>query len=251
MKKIGLIFLYIIFAQLIKANNIDELYKSANNLYKNQQYDSALTVYQSLLQQGIYQSDVYFNIGNAHFKKKQIGKAILNYERAKKLNPDDEDINFNIEVANSKLIDKIEPLPLIFYKKWWNNVSELFSISAWSKIAIICTFIFSISIAIFFITRVVFIKKFLFYNSILMLIVVILSILFANYKSNLINNNNYAIIMPISLTVKSSPDAKSTDLFVVHEGLKVEIIDNIEEWSEIKLANGEKGWVKNTNFEKI
>ncbi len=84
-----------------------------------------------------------------------------------------------------------------------------------------------------------------------MLLVVILSLLLANYKSNLINNNNYAIIMPISLTVKSSPDAKSTDIFVVHEGLKVEVIDNIEDWSEIKLANGEKGWVKNTSFEKI
>lgn len=251
MKKTVLIFLCIIFVQITKANNINDAYNSANNLYKNKQYDSALTIYQSLLQQGVYQSDVYYNLGNVYFKKKQISKAILNYERAKKINPDDEDINFNLEVANTKLVDKIEPLPLIFYKRWWNNTSELFTISAWSRIAIICTFLFSISIAVFFITKLVFIKKMLFYNSILMLLVVILSILLANYKSNSINNNNYAIIMPISLTVKSSPDAKSTDIFIVHEGLKVEVIDNIEDWSEIKLANGEKGWVKNTSFEKI
>ena len=251
MKKLTLLILSILIFNNIKANSIDDLYNTANNLYKQQQYDSALTIYNSMMQEGIIKADIYFNIGNVYFKKKEYGKAILNYEKAKKLNPSDEDVIFNLEVANTKIIDKIEPLPKPFYKRWWINFADLFTINGWSIISIVFLTLFAFAIAIFLISKNVFLKKVLFYNSFLLLFISIISIFFARYINNELNKNNYAIITPISATIKSSPDDKSTDIFVIHEGLKVEIVDNLENWSEIKLENGEKGWIKNSLFEKI
>src|SRR5205814_836623 len=128
------IFLLLTLRSASAAGNELKLYHEANMSYQKQDYESAIRQYEDLIKLGAKSSEVYFNLGNSYFKTGNIGKTILNYERAKKLNPADEDIDFNIKIASLKVVDKIEPVPEIFYQRWLNSVSSLLSPDTWSQI---------------------------------------------------------------------------------------------------------------------
>jgi hypothetical protein len=177
--------------------------------------------------------------------------AILYYEKAKKLNPGNEDINFNIKVTNNKITDRIEPLPEMFYKRWYRNLVELFSVDNWARIVIL-SFILSLSFGLLYvISQRVLLRKVGFWTGIIFFIISLISVLFSVQNYHTLQNNTEAIIFTPTVTIKSSPDEKSIDLFVLHEGAKVQILDNIGNWYEIRIANGSVGWLLTSSVEKI
>jgi tetratricopeptide (TPR) repeat protein len=250
MKK--LIFILFFFGGIINANAQPEnLLKEANNLYAANQFDKAIKVYENIVNQGLESSELYFNLGNAYYKNGQLTKAILYYERAKLLSPNDDAIQFNLDLVNQFVVDKIEPLPIPFFLKWGQSILNMFTSNGWAYINIF-TFILMLVLAGFFVfARTIQIKKSSFSLAIAFLALSLFSFVLAGKQNSKLTHRNSAIIFSPTVTVKSSPDESGTDLFVVHEGLKVEIKEEIGGWADIKLEDGNAGWVKKGVFERI
>jgi len=251
MKKNVLLVVVLFLALFTYATENQLIIAKANKAYAEGLFTNAVDLYKQVLNSGNESWEVYYNLGNSYYKMNDFASAILFFEKAKKLNPGNEDINFNLKVTNNKIADKIEPLPEMFYKRWYRNLVELFPVDPWARITIL-TFILSLFFALFYvISQRVYLRKMGFWAGILFFIVSLMSVhfTFQNYKT--LQNNTEAIIFTPTVTIKSSPDEKSIDLFVLHEGTKVKILDNIGNWYEIRIASGSVGWLPVSSVEKI
>lgn len=226
-------------------------YQKANNLYQKNSFDSAAKIYEKLIAEEYHSLEVYYNLGNCYYKTNKTAKAILNFERALKLKTNDEDILFNIKVAQLKVVDKIETVPEIFYVRWTKNIASIFSDDGWGKVITICVWLMFLFAAVYAISQSSILKKVSLLFSFTFLIITSVAWFLAkqNYESAKINKS--AIIMSESVYVKSSPGENNTDLFLLHEGTKATILDEFENWQKIKIANGNVGWVKKSDIEKI
>lgn len=223
----------------------------ANKAYSDGLYTNALELYKQVIKDGYESADLYYNIGNVYYKMNDFTSAILFYERAKKLNPGSEDIEYNLKVANSKISDKIEPIPELFYRRWYTSLARQFSADTWAKMGII-VFILSLVLAAFYvISRILFVRKLGFWLGIVLLFLSAFCLLFAYQNFSNLKNQTEAIIFAPTVTIKSSPDDKSIDLFVLHEGTKVQLLDQIGNWFEIKIVNGSIGWLPASSVERI
>lgn len=232
-------------------NPAHESFARANVLYEKQAYDSAAILYENLVSQGVTDAAVFYNLGNCYFKTNLIGKAILHYERALLRDPSDESIRFNLELARAKNTDKIDAIPGLFLTEWLRDFSAWANSNTW---AVISVALFPTGLALlflFFFARTLMAKKLGFYTGLFALLISGLSFYFAKKQHNTLFHNRYAIILSPSVTAKSSPASNGTSLFVIHEGLKVEITDKVGNWNEIKLPNGHTGWVETSTLERI
>jgi len=251
MKK--LIYLTIALYTVLYANaqEADSLLVKANNLYAQAKFDEAIIVYENILKIGYEAPEIYYNLGNAYYKKNVLSQAVLNYEKALLLAPNDEDIQYNLELANRLVVDKIEKLPVFFMRAWVNSWRNIFSSDVWAYISIIAFIVTLLFISFYLYSRRIGFKKLSFSLSFLTLLLCIVSLTFSYQQKQKVISGSTAVIMSPSVTVKSSPDASGTDLFVLHEGTKVWIEDKVSDWQEIKLSDGSKGWLKAENLEVI
>ncbi|MBP7850321.1 MAG: tetratricopeptide repeat protein [Lentimicrobiaceae bacterium] len=238
--------------QALKANpTYQQQIQGANSSYQNGNFENALEQYLSVYEAGMEAPELLLNIGNTYFKLNDIPAAILFYERALRLSPRDEDIRFNLGLAQSRIIDKIEEVPQVFFIRWWHMLRDSFPIRHWARFSLIGLLLTLTFTAIYLISRRLWVKQLFFWVALISLAVTLHAILFAHQQRSNNINKPEAIIFTPTVTVKSSPDDGSTDLFVIHEGTKVRITDNIGDWMEIRISSGSKGWIKNTDLEKI
>lgn len=233
----------------LKAQNTD--LQSAAEAYSKGEYVKAVELYQNVLETSGESAAVYYNIGNTYYKMNKIAPAILNYERALLLNPGDNDARFNLEIAKLQTIDKIEPVSKFFVSEWIESLQNIFGTDAWSKIGIISFLLLIGSLVLFFFSRKIILKKIGFYTGIVWLVFTIAANSFAYGQKQKLAERNYAIVFAPTVTIKSSPDNSGNDLFVLHEGTKVLIKSKLGEWSEIQIADGNVGWIKNNDIEVI
>jgi tetratricopeptide (TPR) repeat protein len=251
MKKNILIIVIAFLALFSYATENQLIIAKANKAYTDGLFTNAVDLYKQVLASGNESWELYFNMGNSYYKLNDFASAILYYEKAKKLNPGNEDINFNLKVTNNKIADKIEPLPEMFYKRWYRNLVELFPVDTWARITTL-TFILSLFFTLFYVmSQRAYLRKIGFWAGILFFILSLLSVHFSIQNYTTLQNNTEAIIFAPTVTIKSSPDEKSIDLFVLHEGTKVNILDNIGNWYEIRIINGSVGWLPASSVEKI
>lgn len=241
----------LLFSFSVRASGPDSLMQTANNAYNEGLYDSALNVYHRIMDQGFESAKLYYNMGNAYFKNRNIPSAILYYEKAKKLAPNDEDIDFNINLANSMIVDKIEKIPELFYTRWWNYFYNLFNANTWAVIAVVSWFILIFFIGIFILSKTRGAKKTAFYFGVLFLLISIAVFGLASQKYYYTREHQDAIIFTPTITVKSSPTMNAVDLFVIHEGTKVHILDQVNDWVKIRIPNGSIGWLPAKSLERI
>jgi tetratricopeptide (TPR) repeat protein len=227
------------------------LFKQANDEYVKAQYQQAISTYQQILNDGCHSEAVYFNLGNAYFKIGDVPSALLNYEKAHKLAPGDEDVKFNIYFANSKTSDKVEPAPEFFATRWWHNIILHFSIRTLSVLSILLLIAGSGLFVLYQFANIVFLKKAAFYLGMLLLLAGILAVFITNRQSHYFNDYRQAIIFSGSVNIRSAPVDEGVTLFVLHEGTKVSILDNSNGWLKIQLANGTEGWIHETDIKEI
>lgn len=227
------------------------LIRAGNDYYKKGDYQKAIVSYEGVLHNGYESAELYFNLGNAYYKAGKIAPAVLNYERAKRLNPTDDEIKFNLELARNHTVDKIILVPDFFLKRWVNDLSETLSSNSWAYFCIISFFFFLVTFILYLFAWKAGIKKSSFWISLLLFVISVASFDFSYQQKKLITDQNTAIVFTPSVTVKSSPDAKGTDLFVLHEGTKVKITDQVGNWREILIGNGSKGWLLSSDMEVI
>ena len=233
------------------AVNVDALMADANKNYSSGKFDEAVKAYESIVSQGYISDLLYYNLGNAYFKTKNISAAILNYERALLLNPGDENIKFNLDLAKTFTVDRIEPLPEFFMFSFFNKFRQFMSTNGWAYTGLFF-FIVSLVLAYFFwFTYNPNIKRITFSSGILTIIITLLSFTFSYQQKNSIVNHGYGILTPSIIAVKSSPGESGKDLFVLHAGTKVKIIDLVADWYEIRIADGNIGWILKETMEKI
>jgi len=232
----------------LKANNLNIKLDSAAVYYQNSKYEQAIEIYETVLSGGYESAELYYNLGNAYYKSNKFPYAIANYERALKLNSTDEDILFNLQLANTHVVDKIEVLPEFFLKSWGQSLVRIFTSNQWAIISIASFIIGLVLILLFFLSDSPLMRKLTFWIGLLLIIEAGFSFNFSGKQKKAVLNEPEAIIVTPSVVVKSSPDAMGTELFLIHEGLKIKVTNNNGEWSEIKLSDGNKGWVKTSDF---
>ena len=222
-----------------------------NALYSNQKFEEAINVYEQILASGKESDELYFNLGNAYYKTGNAINAILNYERALLLKPNDEDIKFNLDIANQFIVDNIEGLPKPFFVRWRESVINKFAADTWAKISVVCFVVFLMLLGFYIFSKSANIKRFSFLIGILVIVISLFTFSFASKQKQNITHRASAIIQCPRVTVKSSPSETGTDLFLIHEGLKIEITDSLNNWKEIKLLDGNKGWLTDSCIIRI
>jgi tetratricopeptide (TPR) repeat protein len=246
-----ILLLFYGFTRCVYGNSNDTLIKSAAKHYKAGEYGKAIENYEKVLASGFESPELYFNLGNAYYKAGILASSILNYERAKRLSPGDEDVNYNLELARRHVVDKIDALPEFFITAWINKIINITSSDHWANVSIVSFVIFLVLVSVFLFSAKTGLKKFSFLTGIIVIIISAASFIFSMKQRNDLLKHDYAIIFNPTVTAKSSPDEAGTDLFVVHEGTRISITDSIGEWKEIKLSDGNKGWVHKTSIAVI
>lgn len=248
MKKIAIILLLLVTVSVANGQTKAQ----ADSAYVNNDFAGAVEMYESILANQGEAADIYYNLGNSYYKMDNIAKAILNYERALLLNPGDGDIRFNLELAQSKAVDKVTPISEMFFVSWIRSITNLMSESGWAKLAITTFILMLLSLILYFFSQKIVLKKIGFIVAVCLLFICVISNVFASNQKKEAQNHGSAIIMAPSVTVKSTPNEGGTDLFILHEGRKIMIKDNtMKEWKEIQLEDGNAGWVPTSVIEVI
>lgn len=222
-----------------------------DSAYMRKDYAAAIQIYENLLRTG-EAAELYYNLGNSYYKSNDIARAILNYERALLLKPGNGDIRANLEIARSKTIDKVVPVPEIFFVAWTKSLINCLNTNAWAKFGIISFIFLLVSLCLYFFAKRTIWKKTGFITGLVFLVFVVLSNVFAAQQKSRLTQRNEAIVLSPSVTVRSTPSESGTSLFVLHEGHKVMIKDDsMREWKEIHLEDGKVGWVPASAVEVI
>ena len=237
--------------QQISSSLEDATKAEGDSAYMKNDYASAIQIYEALLNRG-EAADIYYNLGNSYYKAGDIAKAILNYERALLLQPGNCDIRANLEIARSKTVDKVEPVPEIFFVSWTKSLINSMSVDSWAVCGVVCFILLIVSLYLFIFSKQIVLKKAGFISGIVFLAVTILANVFANQQKDELTNRNSAIVINPSVTVRSTPSESGTSLFILHEGHKVGVKDgSMKDWKEIRLEDGKVGWVPASAIEII
>ena len=223
----------------------------ADSAYARGQYQQAIKDYEALLKQGAA-PELYYNLGNAYYRTENITRAVLNYERALLLSPGDRDIRFNLQIANSKTIDKIVPESEMFFFTWYRLLVNLMSVDGWAVTALVSLALVVVLLLVYLFSSRIGLRKVGFFGGFALLVLFVFSNIFAWQQRQELLHRKGAIVMTPSVTVKSTPAQNGTDLFVLHEGTKVTITDDsMKGWKEIRIADGKEGWIESKKIEEI
>lgn len=231
-------------ARGLQAQAPEELLRQANQLYQQGKVAEARDAYEKVVATGYVNGILYYNLGNAYYKSGNIPRAILNYERAHRLMPDDDDLRHNLQLANLILTDRIEPAPRLFLWDYWDAVKNWFSFQGLTLTVYLGFILIISSGAAVILARTYALRK----TAVLMgtgaalFFMFVLSLFIARAKD--LDRSDEAIVIVQIVTIKNSPDAKSSDAFVLHGGVKVEVIDRLNDWVKIRLADAKVGWME-------
>lgn len=255
MKRIFLILsLILVVAGFAKANDKEDynkMWDDANTAYINANYLKAIATYDSIVDAGYESHKLYYNLGNAYFKSCKIGKAMLNYNRALLLSPNDSDTKHNILVTSTYVKDNIQSVPEFFLVRWFRALRQTASSNTWAIMSLVAFVLATSSVLLYLLVSKIAIRKIGFFGAIVCLLCFIVFTSYSVVEKNDLINSTSAIVMSSAASVKSSPDNSSKDLFVLHEGTKVTIISTLNRWAEVVIADGKKGWIPEGSIEII
>ena len=228
-----------------------EHWEAGNKAYIEGDYNKAIAEYRAILDGDEYSMKLYYNLANAYFKVGSIGKSILYYNKALRIAPSQEDIRHNLAIAEAQTKDRIVAIPEFFINRWLRTLRNTMSCGAWSLLSLLFFGVLLSFTLLFLLASRIRWRKVGFYGALFSLVMFVAVTLFAISSRNDILQHEEAIVMGSAVSIKSSPDRSATDLFVLHEGTKVRIIAEVDEWREIVIADGKKGWVEVKNIEQI
>lgn len=237
--------------ELAPSYSPEQAWSDANDAYIAGEYRRASELYERIVADGKLSTKLYFNLANAYFKQDELGKAILYYHRAQLLSPGDEDIRHNLAIAESRTKDRIEAVPEFFVKTWLRSVRNMLSCTTWTVISLCLLAMTLVFGLLFVLAQRLAVRKGGFYGMLAMLLLFITTTWFAAAERRAMLDREMAVVMTSTASVKSSPDRSATDLFVLHEGTTLRVVGSLDEWSEVVIADGKKGWVESSKIEQI
>ncbi len=231
-------------------NKALEVFRKANSDYEEGDYRSALEKYQKVAK-GYASASLFFNIGNCYFKMKRIPEAILFYERARRLDPGNEAIQHNLDLARQRTVDKVEAVPNVGLVEWWKGLIMGAGPATWPVFAVVFMVLASAFFLFFFYSQWVSLRKTGFYLGVIFLPCSLFCVYASWQYVHYMEDSGEAIILTDKVNVKGAPGPDSKDVFVLHAGTKVEILESRKKWHEIRIPDGHVGWIKKRTCEII
>lgn len=235
----------------LSKDSVDMLKIQADSAYANEDFENAERIYLQLAEQG-ESATIYYNLGCTYYRQDIISKAVLWFERAAQLDPSDDDIRFNLAMARGKTVDRIVPRHEMFFVSAWKTLMHSQSVTEWAYWAIGAFILCLMLVALYLYCSAVTLRKIGFFGAIIALLLCILFNILAYSLRNYNTTHTAGIVMEPAVTVRSTPTKSGTDLFVIHEGTRVEIKDNsMRDWAEVQIADGKVGWIEKSTYEAI
>lgn len=223
----------------------------AEKAYEEGEFNQAVGLYNEILSTGKHSAELYYNLGNAYFKSEMLGQAILNYSRALRVDPSMQDARYNLEVASARTVDKIEVVPEFFVVSYLTSVRDMLSGNTWAVLSIVCLAIALGGVVVWLVFGSLSLRKVGFTAFVVFTVFAITAFGCSLVSYNELHNSSQAVVVNTAAPVTSSPAAGSKDLFMLHEGTLVGVLQSADGWAEIELGNGEKGWIESHSIEVI
>lgn len=240
--KLIAVFLFAYSNMYGQTNN--ELFDQANELYRNEKYSDAIELFEKIESTGLVSSELYYNLGNSYYKLNKVAPSIYNLEKALLLNPQNNDAANNLVFANRMKIDAIEALPKTFFQNLEISIIQKFSFDQWAYLAIAFSMLMCFFFLFYYFSYIPSRKRVYFLVSILGFILFLVSFLFTMKQYNTSISTIEGIVFNEKVSVKNAPLSSGQEVFEIHEGLKVFVLDEVDIWKKIKLSDGKVGWVK-------
>lgn len=239
------------FLSLTGFSQNDQSFSEANALYNEGKYAEAIDKYESILKSDVHSAELYFNLGNANYKLNNIAPSIYYYEKALQLEPNDKDIQNNLAFAQIMTIDAIEKVPDVGFSRIVNNVVNTFQADTWAKIAVAAVLLFVIIFLTYHFSYTTSKKRLAFVSSILSLLIAFLALAMAFQKDGLNKKDNPAIVFAQESRVTTDPNPMSEEVFRLHEGTKIQVIETYDDWKKIKLSDNSTGWIPSKDIKLL
>ena len=235
-----IVILFLFAGQILAGQSAVELFERANKYYQNEQFDSAASAYDSLHNMGYESAALYYNLGNSYYQLNQLGPAILNYRRAERMAPYDDEIRHNLELARKAAIDDFETMPLPLFKSAYLGFLLMLSADTWAILGIVGLAFLVMGVFTYLFTAY---RRPGFILGFAGLITAVLFISLAYARQSYQRNHQPAVVMATSSYAKSGPGEKAEDVFILHEGAEIKVIESFEDWRKIRLPDGKVGWI--------
>ncbi|PQJ31565.1 hypothetical protein BST92_06330 [Nonlabens arenilitoris] len=232
-------------------DGINDRFAKANQAYTAENYQMAISNYEEILKTDIHSVDLYYNLGNSYYKLNQVGPAIYNYEKALMLDPSNEDVLNNLQFAKQMRIDAIEGLPENELESKASSIASSMSIDEWAYLSIVLLIISVLLFVLYHYSQTAGKKRLFFLLMILFVIGTIILVFIGFYAQNNLNKHQYAIVYAAEFTAREEPKQSSAASYVIHEGTKVEVLEEFNNWARISLENGSKAWVTLETIKKL
>ena len=229
---------------LLAQVNINNIFNDANELYNQGKHSEAINYYKEIINNDFHSAELYYNLANAYYKLDSIPSSVYYYEKALQLNPKDKDIIDNLNLVNNTLLDEIDPITTPLIKSMLNNLSNIFYFETWGYISIVFSFLVIALFLSYYFANSSRIKRLTFVLLCMSSIFMLASLINGNKGYDNYINNEYAIIYSYETNLKTEPNNRSETLFLLHEGAKVQVIENYNNWIKIRLINGQVGYIQ-------
>ncbi len=240
--RIWMLLLLLTFTTL-RAQAVDSLFVQANKLYQSEKYAEALQVYSDIEKKGIVSYELYYNIANTYYKTNEVAQSVYYYEKALQIKPNDDDVLFNLDFANRMTIDNIEPLPKSIGDNYRENVVLRYTYNTWATLAVVFAILFAVLFLLYHFSAFTSRKRLFFISSLVCAVLVFIAVTLAYQNKTLVEKANFAIVFAPQVSVKNAPTMNSELNFTLHEGTKVQILETLDNWRKIKIADGKIGWM--------
>lgn len=225
--------------------------ETANSAYLSGNYQQAITLYEQALKAGD-SPELFYNLGNAYYRTNNISKALYYYEKAYLYNPSDDDVRHNMDYVRTKTVDKLLPPADIFFVSWYKDLLYCMSVYGWAIFSLITILVSLVALLSYLFTNNDLLRKISFWLTLLSFVFFLLSIFFALQQNYIINNSNVALVTAKEVVLKKSPESSSETVGTIHEGTRLNIIDDvIKEWKEVELPDGRTGWISTGTYIRI
>ncbi len=250
MRKVSVLIPLFLFS-LMALGQEGALFDRATEVYNKGEYSKALEYYERILASGKHSSELYFNMGNAHYKLENIGPSIYYYEKALLLKPNDPEIRNNLSYAQNMRLDAIEQMPQTAMRKTYESVVYALTYDQWAKLAILCMFLFVMAFCAYYLLDIAVRKRVFFIGGNIFLILSLTSFALAHFSYQDFKKENPAIIFAREVAVAAEPNERSEKVFTLHEGTKVNILEDLSDWVKIRIDDGQIGWITTQNIKVL
>lgn len=236
-------FLLLLFCAPLMAQDNENLFEEANEAYNQGNYAEAISYYEQILENGYVSAGLYYNLANAHYRENNVAPSIYYYEKALQLDPNDEDIRNNLAFAREMLIDDIEERQESGFSALYTEFTSYLDYNSWAWLAVTSSVLFAIFFLIYYFSGGSLLKRIFFTFAMVAVIFAVGSFVFAYQQKQYVDESQFGIVFAEEADVRDEPNLRSEEVFELHEGTKIQVLETYQNWIKFELANGIQGWI--------